>query len=179
MQFNGRKQMKRIILFWLMLITLTISFLAIAGKKHCQSYRKKLDNIQAQQRQASSLKRSNSLSAREAKARDSWWRCETGKLKAKKEKKKKAKKKYSKKLKQKNITQQNAANRPKKSSKVLIPFASNRAVVVRAKYQGEQLKAWLTFYRPAKMCARPKSTQQFAACVEDKRRQQAAFESSY
>ncbi len=171
--------MKRIILLWLMLITLTASFLATAGKKHCKNYRKKLDNIQAQQRQASSLKRSNSLSAREAKARDNWWRCETGKLKVKKKKKKKAKKKSSKKLKQKNIIEQKAANRPKKSAKVLIPFASSRAVVVRAKYQGEQLKAWLTFYRPAKMCARPKSTQQFAACVEDKRRQQAAFESSY
>jgi hypothetical protein len=29
--------------------------------------------------------------------------------------------------------------------------------VMRAKYQGEKLWAWLVFYQPAKKCARPKS----------------------
>jgi hypothetical protein len=40
------------------------------------------------------------------------------------------------------------------------------------------LQAWLIFYQPAKECVRPKSTQVFVACVEDKRRQQDDFEKS-
>ena len=93
-----------------------MSFLATAGKKHCQSYRNKLDNIQAQQRQASSHKRSISLSNKEAKARDKWWRCETGKLKPKSKKKKKAKSKPS--SKKNNISPRAVT---KKKSKALNP----------------------------------------------------------
>ncbi len=156
-----------------------MSFLATAGKKHCQSYRNKLDNIQAQQRQASSHKRSISLSNKEAKARDKWWRCETGKLKPKSKKKKQKKAKSKSSSKKNNIGPQAAASKKVKSTKPLIPFASNSPVVVRSRYQGEKLQAWLLFYQADKICRRPKSTQQFAACVEDKRRQQIEFEKSY
>jgi len=148
---------------------LVCSFSALAGKKHCQSYRNKLDNIQAQQRQANTLKRSNSLAAREGKARDTWWRCENGKLKKKSKKKKKAKK---------NKTVRKAKPIKNKAKKTA-PFVSNRPIVIRAKYQGKQLQSWLKFYQPEKRCARPKSTQIFAACVEDKRRQQGEFEKNY
>jgi len=162
-----------------MTIILFASLSAQAGKKHCQKYRKKLDNIQAQQRQASSLKRSNSLSTREAKARDTWWRCENGKLKTKSKKKKKSKKKPNRKTKQKKTISQYATNPNNNKTHELIPFASSRAVVAREKYQGKQLQAWLLFYRPAENCAQPKSIQAFAACVEDKRRQQKAFEKTH
>ena len=155
------------------------SFSATAGKKHCQAYRSKLDNIQNQQRQASSNKRSQRLSNKEAKARNTWWQCETGKLKPKlkkKKKKKKSKKKYTNNKKQNKTIHELKDHKP---IKPLVPFASNNPVIVRSIYQNAKLQAWLLFYKPAKMCARPKSTQQFAACVEDKRRQQRAFEQSY
>jgi hypothetical protein len=175
--------MNRIMLSSLMLIFLCASFFATSGKKHCQGYRQKLDNIQAQQRQANTHKRSHSLSSKEAKARDRWWRCETGKLKAKFKSKSKQEKKSKQKVantKIKNKTRsQSAALTLYKNSKALIPFASNNPLVMRAKYQGEKLWAWLVFYQPAKKCARPKSIQDFALCVEDKRSQQTKFEKSY
>jgi hypothetical protein len=170
-----------------MLMLFYASFLATAGKKNCQGYRQKLDNIQAQQRQANTHKRSHSLSSKEAKARDRWWRCETGKLKAKSKAKGKSKSKQEKKSKQKVASQQtknktrsqSAALKLYKNSKALVPFASNNPLVMRSKYQGEKLWAWLVFYQPAKKCARPKSIQDFALCVEDKRSQQTKFEKSY
>ncbi|MBA6297603.1 hypothetical protein [Colwellia sp. MB02u-9] len=177
--------MKRIMLSSLMLMLLCASFSATAGKKHCQDYRQKLDNIQAQQRQANTHKRSHSLSSKEAKARDRWWRCETGKLKAKSKSKskskreKKSKQKLASKKAQNKNRSQSAALKLYKNSKALVPFASNNPLVMRSKYQGEQLQAWLVFYQPAKKCARPKSIQDFAKCVEDKRSQQTEFEKSY
>ena len=59
-----------------LLFLLCSSFSVQAGKKHCQIYRDKLNNIQAQQRQSNTLKRSNSLKEQEAKARKRWWDCE-------------------------------------------------------------------------------------------------------
>lgn len=159
------------------ILLVVCSFSALAGKKHCQGYREKLNNIQAQQRQGNSLKRSNSLATREAKARDTWWQCENGKLKKKKKKKKKSK---AEKKSRKTFADHTKAKRKKvNTAKSVKPFASNRAVVMRNKYQGEQLQAWLKYYQPEKKCARPKSTQTFAACVEDRRRQQSEFEKSY
>ncbi|TWX63913.1 hypothetical protein [Colwellia sp. C1TZA3] len=166
--------MKRIMLCSLILMILCSSFLATAGKKHCQDYRQKLDNIQAQQRQANTHKRSHSLSSKEAKARDRWWGCETGKLKAK------SKSKQAKKSKQKLTSKKTPSSSKRyKNSKPLVPFASNNPLVMRSKYQGEKLQAWLLFYQPAKKCARPKSIQHFAICVEDKRSQHTEFEKSY
>ncbi|MFT6902722.1 MAG: hypothetical protein ACJAXS_002941 [Colwellia sp.] len=179
--------MKRIMLCSLILMLLCASFLAAARKKHCQDYRQKLDNIQAQQRQANTHKRSHSLSSKEAKARDRWWRCETGKLKTKSKAKGKSKSKQEKKSKQK-LANKKTKNKTRsqsvplklyKNSKALVPFASNNPVVMRSKYLGEKLRAWLVFYQPAKKCARPKSIQYFAKCVEDKRSQQTEFEKSY
>ncbi len=152
-------------------LIMIFSFSAYAGKKHCQNYREKLNNIQAQQRQSNNIKRSNSLAAQEVKARDAWWRCENGKLKKKSKNKAKQKKKA---MQTKKKQQEN-----KLIASTVTPYVSNRAVVVRAKYQGTQLHAWLKFYQPEKRCARPKSTQVVASCIEDKRRQQAEFEKIY
>ncbi|MFT6920054.1 MAG: flagella basal body P-ring formation protein FlgA [Cognaticolwellia sp.] len=169
--------MKRIMLSSLMLMLLCASFSTTAGKKHCQDYRQKLDNIQAQQRQANTHKRSHSLSSKEAKARDRWWRCETGKLKAKS--KSKSKQKVASKKTKNKTRSQSVPLKLYKNSKALVPFASNNPLVMRSKYQGEKLRAWLVFYQPAKKCARPKSLQHFALCIEDKRSQQTEFEKSY
>lgn len=171
--------MKRIILFKLFLVLLLSSFIATAGKKHCQDYRKKLDNIQAKQRQANSNKRSNSLATQETTARNKWWSCETGKLKPKVKKRKKPKKKISNKQKKLKHSRRAVNKKQNNNNKPLVPFASNSPLVVRATYQGDKLQAWLQFYQADKICARPKSTQQFAACVEDKRRQKIEFEKSY
>jgi hypothetical protein len=164
-----------------MLMLLCASFLATAGKKHCQDYRQKLDNIQAQQRQANTHKRSHSLSSKEVKARNKWWRCETGKLKAKSMSKqeKKSKKKIASKKAQNKTRSQSVPLKLYKHSKALVPYASNNPLVMRSKYQGEKLRAWLVFYQPEKKCARPKSIQDFALCVEEKRSQQTEFEKSY
>lgn len=164
-----------------MLMLLCASFLATAGKKYCQDYRQKLDNIQAQQRQANTHKRSHSLSSKEAKARDRWWRCETGKLKAKSKSKreKKSKQKLANKKTKNKTRSQSVPLKLYKNSQALVPFASNNPVVMRSKYQGEKLRAWLVFYQPAKKCARPKSLQHFALCIEDKRSQQTEFEKRY
>lgn len=169
--------MKRTILFSILLISLLCSFSTLAGKKQCQKYRKKLDNIQAQQRQSSSLKRSNSLSTREGKARDIWWQCENGKLNVKSKKENKKAKKASHRKKQ--SAPQYTKIKQYSDSKPLVPFATNRPLVVRARYEGEKLQAWLSFYQLKKNCIRPKSMPQFASCAEDKRRQQVEFEKSY
>jgi len=165
------------VLYSVLIIALLWSFFAEAGKEQCQKYRKKLDNIQAQQRQARSLKSSNNLSTREDKARATWWRCETGKLKVKSKKKRQKAQKSS--NKQKQGSGPDVSTKQDQNNKPLVPFASNSALVLRAKYQGEKLQAWLSFYKREKICVRPKSMQQFAACAEDKRRQQIEFEKNY
>ncbi|SEK94900.1 hypothetical protein SAMN05216262_10469 [Colwellia chukchiensis] len=174
--------MKRILLLMLTMLLLFTAFSTLAGKKQCQKYRKKLDNVQALQRQANSLKRSNSLSRRESKARDTWWRCETGKLKAKTQQKTKQKKqrngkqKHTYALARKSAPVKLRSNTAHNTQRKLVPFASQGAVVVRAPYQGEKLQAWLAFYRPQKFCAKPKTLAVFSRCVEDRRRQQSIFE---
>lgn len=181
-EFKGRYQMKWQIGISIFIMVLLFSFSAAAGKKHCQNYRKKLDSIQAQQRQANSLKRSNSLTVKEAKARKNWWRCETGKLKEKSKEKQQPKKKARAKKSNTIAIQHSIKIKPKRNiakMRPLAPFANSRPVVLRAKYQGKQLQAWLEYYQPKKKCARPKSTQIFAACVEDKRRQQDEFDKNY
>lgn len=151
----------------------------MASKKHCEGYRNKLDNVQMQQRQSNSNKRSLSLANKEAKARKTWWQCTTGKLKPKLNKTKKKKIVQQKKRRVPKPVKAFAGQKSYEPLKPLMPFAGVQPVVVRSSDQNEKLQAWLAFYQPAKMCARPKSTQQFAACVEDKRRQQAEFEDSY
>ena len=170
--------MQKIMTLSLLLLCFLFPHTVTAGKKHCEGYRSKLDNVQAQQRQSNTNKRSLSLANKEAKARKTWWQCETGKLKPK-SKKKKQKKVQPKQRKAIKITRAQADQKSYKAIKPLMPFAGNQPVVSRSRYQNEKLQAWLAFYQPAKMCARPKSTQQFAACVEDKRRQQTEFEKSY
>ncbi len=156
------------------IIILLYSHVSYAGKKQCQPYLDKLRNIQSQQRQGHSLKRGESLNKREAKARKKWWQCERGVLKSTENRKKKKQSKKQVKL----VKRQNLALYPAKErvSKKLIPFQTSNAVVIKSRYQGEQLQAWLKYYQQPKKCARPKTTKQFAICVEDRRKQQNNFE---
>lgn len=148
---------------------------ANAGKKHCQGYLKKLDNIKAQQRQGNSISKSNSLAKKESKARKVWWQCETGKLK----KKSKKGKKTSTSVQANKQTMTTKRVKSYQVTKKLVPFSSNKAIVAQAPYQGDRLYAWLDFYQQPKECSRPKSTQVFAKCMEDKRLQQQKFEQKY
>ena len=134
--------MKQIILFSLLFIILFSSFEVIAGKKHCQSYRKKLDSIQAKQRQANSNKRSNSLATQEAKARKTWWQCENGKLKPKAKKKPRVKIKRT--NKKKVINLRRVDGKKAKSPKPIMPFSTQNSVMIHAKYQGEKRCSWKT-----------------------------------
>lgn len=163
----------------LLLLCFLFSHTVTAGKKHCEGYRSKLDNVQVQQRQSNSNKRSLSLANKEAKARKTWWQCETGKLKPKTNKTKKKKIVKQKKRKIAKPIKVLVEQKSYEPIKPLMPFAGVQPVVLQSSDQSKKLQAWLTFYQPAKMCSQPKSTQQFVSCVEDKRKQRAEFESSY
>jgi len=160
----------------LFLITLCLILLGLysavanAGKKQCQPYLEKLHKIQSLQRQAHSLKSSNSLNRRESTARDKWWQCEQGKLPVKKKAKKKQKNQISK-----------YKSLPKLDYSVgkIVPFETKKALVFKGRYQGKTQLAWLKYYQQPKACKRPKSTKKFAYCMEDKLNQQSSFEKNY
>jgi hypothetical protein len=140
-----------------------------AGKNQCQSYLDKLRNVQSQQQKGHSFKQGERLNKREAKARKKWCQCERGLLKtskSRKKKKKKAPKKY-----------QLATDTQKTRIKLnQSPFQTSNALVIKSRYQGKQLQAWLKYYQQPKQCQRPKTTKQFAFCVENRRSQQMSFE---
>jgi hypothetical protein len=153
-------------------IMLTFSYESYAGKKECQSYADKLRNVQSQQRQGHGLKRSEKLNKQEKVARKKWWQCERGLLKKVKSNHKKKQRNIA-----INIHQPLSAtfsrDVKKGSSK---PFQTSAPVVIKSRYQGKKLQAWLKYYQQPKKCVRPKTTRQFAYCVENRRTQQLAFE---
>ncbi|MFT5755722.1 MAG: hypothetical protein ACI9LM_000434 [Alteromonadaceae bacterium] len=157
----------------ILIVVVALLFLSpvYAGKKQCQSYLKKIHNIQSLQRQAHSLKSSNSLNKREHKARNKWWQCEQGKLPIKH--KKKSKNKKVKITKAKNRLDLNLP------VKKVVPFATKKGLVFKGKFQGNKQFVWLKYYQQPKGCIRPKSTKKFAYCMEDKLKQQENFEKEY
>lgn len=164
--------MKRIYLLVVIFIT---SFQSHAAKKECAELLNKYHNVQSQQRQGHSLKSSISLRKREDKAREKWWDCENNKLKPKSKKKKTNKTKSHSKKKTIKLSQ----NPTKPANDTTSVFSSNRNIVIKGKYTGDKQLQWLTFYKRPKKCARPKTTQVFAFCMEDKTAQQNAFEQQY
>jgi hypothetical protein len=144
------------------------------AKKRCKPLLEKLQTIQALQRNGYSVKRGNSLRAKEDKARDKWWQCETGRSKKTNNKKKG----YS-----KNANNRFEMNKKiKEKSKMLtagIPFATNNAVVIKSKYQGKKKRAWLIYYQQPERCQRPKNLSIFAFCSENKQTQRSEFEQQY
>ncbi len=159
---------------WLVLISITLlgySSNAAAAKKQCAELLTKLHNIQAQQRQGQSLKNSNKLRSKEDLARERWWDCENNKTTAKTKKKKK---RTAKKLK----NEIKVVKRKKPAKRVKQEFSSNK-LVIKGKYSGQKQVQWLAFYKRPKKCARPKTTQVFAYCMEYKEKQQQVFEKQY
>ncbi len=153
------------------------------AKKRCKPFLEKLYNIQAMQRKGYSLKRGESLRAKEDKARDKWWQCEhSSKAKFKAQygvKKKKAKKtKHTKTVKKKTYyTKMNKL--PAYSQREVTTFNQSSAIVIRSKYQGNKKLAWLQFYSQPIKCQRPKSMSVFAYCSENKIQQQSEFDKVY
>ena len=156
-------------------ITIILSQVSYAGKRQCQTYLDKLRNVQSQQKQGHTLKRGESLNKQESKARNIWWKCEQGHLKKTHLSNKQKKQKKSKVPKQQRVTKASLTQMSKVSLK---PFQMTAPLVVKSRYQGKQLQAWLLYYQQPKKCSRPKTTKQFAFCVEDRRNQQRAFEKS-
>ena len=154
-------------------ITIILSQVSYAGKRQCQTYLDKLRNVQSQQKQGHTLKRGESLNKQESKARNIWWKCEQGHLKKTHLSNKQKKQKKSKVPKQQRVTKASLTQMSKVSLK---PFQMTAPLVVKSRYQGKQLQAWLVYYRQPKKCSRPKTTKQFAFCVEDRRNQQRSFE---
>lgn len=140
---------------------------ANATKKACLPYLEKLRNIQSQQRVGHSNNKGRTLAEKEAKARKKWWQCQHGKLTAKKTKAKNKKKKQSNKKKS-PATEYAIKNNYSQSL--------TSTLVLKAKYQGKMQQAWLDFYQKPKRCIKPKSTQEFAFCIENEQEQQVEFE---
>jgi len=163
------KVYRQVTFFSLILLYLPVSY---AGKSQCRPYLDKLRNVQSQQRQGHSFKQGESLNKRETKARKKWWQCERGLLKINKSRKKRKqeKTKVAKKYQLPSYTQK-AGVKLNQS-----PFQTANALVIKSRYQGKQLQAWLKYYQQPKQCMRPKTTKQFAFCVENRRLQQMSFE---
>jgi hypothetical protein len=151
-----------------------VSYPCFSAKKQCQPYLDKLHTIQSQQRQGYNLKRGNNLAERETQARNKWWQCEQGKLEKKKknkDKRKNTKKKASHTKKAMAVTTHHQS--------IIVPFQTSSAIVMKSRYQGEKLYAWLNYYQQPAECKKPKTTQAFAFCMENKLTQQEHFEQSY
>lgn len=156
---------------WLIFISFGLSLLSssvFAAKKECASLLTKLHNVQAQQRSGQSLKNSNRLRKKEDLSRKNWWECENNKNKKKRSS---TNKKYK-------VLKKKSANVYKKNKSAKHVFASNK-LVIKGKYSGQEQSKWLAFYKRPKKCARPKTTQVFAYCMEHKEQQQKVFEKEY
>lgn len=158
--------------------------IASAGQQNCQSYENKLKLLRIKQKQGNSAKRQQSLKTQEDKAWKKLQLCKRGQLTGKSNTKSKGKKGSKKKKvasKQKNIVakKHQAIVNKNETRKPLTPLVANNPVVIKSKYQGEQLQAWLNFYQSPKRCRNTKTMQDFVWCAEDKRRQQVIFEQQY
>jgi len=149
----------------------------VQAKKRCKPLLEKLHNVQAMQRKGYSLKRGQSLRAKEDKARAKWWQCENSSRFAKSSNKKSSKKKAKKKSRDTQVYKPKRTSSIKKGNAV--PFSSSNDIVITSKYQGDKKFAWLAFYQQPVRCQRPKKLTVFAACSEDRRAQQVIFEQQY
>ncbi|MGJ8691551.1 MAG: hypothetical protein ACSHW0_03650 [Thalassotalea sp.] len=147
-----------------------MSQIAVAANR-CQPYKDKFTHIQRLQKQGHSVKQSITLHERERKAWQKWMDCKKGKLKKKSKSKKKAA----------STLILPAYQSPKKLI-ALDPgsvFDNKKGVTVKGKYSGKKQQAWLDFYQPLEKCRKPKSTQAFALCLQDRDQQQVLFEAQY
>ncbi|TMM47704.1 hypothetical protein [Colwellia ponticola] len=188
--------MKKVITY-IIIALLTLGYTtSVEAKKRCKPLLAKLHNIQAMQRSGYSLKRGQSLRAREDKARAKWWACEHSSLAKFKEKygsksKSESENKSNKKKAEKSTKSagKSLANNKKhyakknketvKSPQKSTVFNQHSAIVIKSKYQGDKQRAWLGFYQQPIKCKHPKSMAVFVYCNEDKLKQQDDFEKVY
>jgi len=164
------------LIYSLIVVLALSSFESYGAKKHCAELLTKLHNVQSQQRQGYSLKKGERLRKKEDAARKQWWDCENNRNKPKaKSKRKKKKSKLSKTTMNKK---NNKHTRSKDNKNIPQGFSSNN-IVIKSKFSGEKQVQWLNFYKRPKKCARPKTTQIFAYCMEEKIEQQQVFEQQY
>jgi len=150
-----------------------LSFECIAGKEQCKKYLEKLHQIQSLQRAGYSNKKGRLLVKREQKARDLWWKCQTGKLtKTRSTTKTYDKSQHSKikPVKRHSQIEEQVFDQTKLDTKEL---------VIQGKYQGAMQQAWLNYYQQPNKCRQPKTTSLFAYCIEHRREQQLIFEKEY
>ena len=152
-------------------MSLLLSTDTFAANK-CQPYKDKLLNIQRLQKEGHSAKQSVRFHQQEQKAWQTWMDCKKGKLKRKSKRKKGSSKQVSNKalkVKPQKIIRLNPGS----------AFENKQGVVVKGKYSGKKQQAWLNFYQPLAKCRKPKSTQTFAFCLNDREKQQHLFETQY
>lgn len=149
------------------LIILCNSTIVFAAKKECAELLIKFKSVQAEQRQAQSIKNSNRLSDKEDVARERWWDCENNKQMTKN---------TTSPVKNKNSPKKNTLQLYNK--KTIQHFSSNK-LVLKGRYSGDKQFKWLDFYKRPKKCVRPKTTQVFAYCMEHKEKQQLKFDKQY
>lgn len=154
-----------------MVMLLIASFQSYGAKKECADLLDKFQNIQSEQKQGQSFKNSVKLRKKEDVARQKWWDCENNKIKPKTKKKTKSVKK-KKSIKLKKTYKPSFKDAPQ-------VFSSNQQIVVKGRFSGKKQLHWLSYYKRPKECAKPKTTQVFAFCIEDKTKQQNKFEQEF
>lgn len=165
----------------LVLQLMLMSFFSYAGKKQCQPYLDKLRNIQSMQKVGHSNSKGRSLSQREEKVREVWWQCQQGKLpKAKAKKSSNSSKSANSSTPTKTTPAKKSFVVSQKTKQAKTGSASEfnltHKLVIKGKFQGEKQQRWLDYYQPPEKCIKPKSTQTFAFCMENRRLQQQAFD---
>ena len=178
------KKSTNIVIFCFAVVLFAICYSPTSlAKKRCKVFLEKLHKIQTMQRKGYSLKRGESLRAKEDKARDKWWQCENSSkatFKAKYGAKKKKAKKYKNKKTVKNKTYYTTMKKTSAYPKHKVTtFNQSSAIIIRSKYQGHKKQSWLDFYDKPVKCQRPKSMSIFAYCSEHKLQQQSEFEQNY
>lgn len=134
-----------------------------ATKPECQRFYATLENIQSKLRAGYTAKQGRKLKAKEDKAREKWWHCQTNRS----QKKRKA------------PSKRHVKNRAEKTTQLSIAEYSTTfttKVHIKAKYEGKVQQQWLDFYRPAKSCLKPKTLAKFSACLREEQAQQKLFE---
>lgn len=144
----------------LILIFIIFSASSLADSK-CQFEWDALKNVQSQLRHKSTHGLRNQEHLKHSEYQD----CRKGKSK--------------KSLKTKSVADKSSHVVPR-NSKPTSPVKQYRSttnkVHVKGLFTGEKQQAWLDYYRPAKKCRSPKTTQQFSKCLQNRDLQATNFE---
>ena len=165
-------------------VVISAFMLEASAKNTCKPQLKKLQQIQAKQREGHSLSRGKTLRAQENVARELWWQCSRGiKKNTVKSSSKQADKKS--KIGVLKVIKENKRGGGLKDKRISIaknqktPRYQNQKIIIKQKYKGRKKYEWLAFYQQPSKCKHPKNLHVFAFCAEDKLTQQKQFERTY